>query len=280
MTMINKSCLVLGALVCAGVILHTTLRDAEASSINQPEARLHTELANEPNAAERSGPDTVGVALQSDLVASDAELVVPMQHRFLQGKYRITATNWQQLLATVSPEQARHLRAVNARYFGSLSFDNPQMLKTMVAQGFPTAEEWLQAKDMSDDALRIMAEGGNQKAQAFYLDRMVSNSAELASIREQNPDAYEKSNGPRMAMKASELAPKVQATNKSPFAGYLLGYVYSELSYPKSPESAAAGMFVAVERGDQRGVALMQRYQAKHPQMDVGVVMAAYASFR
>lgn len=276
----KQAMVVLGALACIGLVAFATLRDAEAVAAD-PSAPQGV-AASHPGAGVADVPRLArnpGHQLKQDTTSGPAA-VVPVPQRLLPETGRIEAPQWKELIATLPADQAAYLESVNARYFGALAYDSPQMLKEMVALGFPTPDEWLRAREMTDQDLATLADRGNRKAQAFQLDRVLAQTAEYATLRDKDPDAYAKSMGPRLAMRANELAPRIQASDKSAFAAYLLGHTYAALSQPASPESAAAGMFLAVERGDRRAVNLLQRYQAKHPGMNIGVVMAAYSSFR
>lgn len=209
------------------------------------------------------------------------QLQIPSEYRFQKEVYTIRADSWQDFLRTVTTEEAAYLKQVDANYFGAMSYANPQMLRDLASTGFPLPEEWLEARKMSDAELKALSDGGSNKAKLFYLDRLLGQASQYLELRNENDEsAYRNSPGPRLSLLAHELAPQLQASYKSPFGGYLLGYVYSRLSYPESPESAAAGIFVAFDRGDKRAIELLRHFQEKQPNLDMSAVLAAYSSLK
>lgn len=209
------------------------------------------------------------------------QLQVPAAYRFQKEIYTIRANSWQEFLQTVTAEEATYLKQVDANYFGALSYANPQMLRDLASDGFPLPEEWLEARKMSDAELKALSDGGSNKAKLFYLDRLLDQASQYLDLRNnKNESAYRNSPGPRLSLLAYELATQLQASYKSPFGGYLSGYVYSRLNYPASPESAAAGIFVAFDRGDKRAIELLRQFQTQHPNLDMSAVLAAYSSLK
>ena len=114
------------------------------------------------------------------------------------------------------------------------------------------------------------------QAKTFYLDRLIDRASEYFDLRESNDAAYRTSPGAKYSLQAYELVAQIQAANKSPFRGYLLGSAYSRLNYPASLEAGAAGMFVAYGAGDKRALNILSEYENKHPNMEISRILAAH----
>ena len=211
---------------------------------------------------------------------TSSKLVVPEKFGYKKSMYVGSEYSWDGIVRSVSPEEAKYLQQANSNYFGALAFDNAKELQELVAKGFPLPEEWLEARSMTDQDLKALVDSGNVKAKAFYLDRLVNQASDYLDLRGVDDQKYQDSPGSRLSLLAYEQAAQVQTSYKSPFAGYLLGSTYSRLNYPPSPESAAAGILVAFDTGDERALNLMNTYQAQHPNMDITKIMAAYGALR
>lgn len=187
---------------------------------------------------------------------------------------------WDEIMRSIPPDDARYLRKINANYFGAISFSSPEEKSYLKSSGFPLPEEWLTAKSMSDQELKGLSDSGGVKAKAFYLDRLIERASEYLDLRESDDVAYRNSLGAKYSLQAYELTAQIQAVNKSPFRGYLLGSAYSRLNYPASPEAGAAGMFVAYGSGDKRALNILSDYESKHPNMDISKILAAHNAMR
>ena len=118
------------------------------------------------------------------------------------------------------------------------------------------------------------------KASAIYLNRIIDRSIEYLPLRDKDDSAYRASAGYRYSLEAYALANQIQARYKSPFSSYLLGSMYSQLSYLTSPEMAAAGMFEAFDAGDPRASSFVHQFQASHPQLKLEDIMVARSATR
>ena len=183
--------------------------------------------------------------------------------------------SWEQEVRRMSEDKAAYLDSINNRYFGAVAYENEQERRYLEESGFPSIDEWLQARTMSDNQLQQWASSGDGKAMAFYIDRMLERATPYLHLRGVDDTAYKASPAASYALKAYEFSTQVQSTHKSPFSGYLLGAMFSTLAYSQSPESAAAGIMAARDAGDPRASALLLTYEANHPGMDQQAILAA-----
>lgn len=211
---------------------------------------------------------------------SRENLILPNAYQFKKSLQIRTHNTWNETIDSMPKNDAAHLSSINANYFGSLAFDDADELQDMAAKGFPLPEEWIEASYMTDQELKALSDSGNLKAKVFYLDRLLTRANEYFDLRGVDDSAYQRSPGAKYSLLAYELAAQIQSSYKSPFSGYLLGAAYSRLNYPQSPESAAAGMFVALSAGDKRALGLFRRYEVMHPNMNAGEIMSAYSALR
>ncbi|MGG6345219.1 hypothetical protein ACQ5SA_18450 [Stenotrophomonas indicatrix] len=172
-------------------------------------------------------------------------------------------------------DKAAYLHSIKNRYFGAIAYENEQERRYLEDSGFPSIDEWLQARAMNDNQLQQWASNGDGKAMAFYIDRMLERATPYLHLRGVDETAYKASPAASYALKAYEFSTQIQSTHKSPFTGYLLGAMFSTLAYPQSPESAAAGIMAARDAGDPRASALLLAYEVNHPGMNQQVILAA-----
>ncbi len=258
-------------ILCVSTILLAT--SCQADNVSS-----ETEKASENRQPQLSTQEVGGASRH--VGASDKVVSIPSKFVFKQPSYPIRAKDWDELLKGLTSDDGAFLKEKNEQYFGVFEYGSEMELKERAASGFPLSDEWLAARAMSDQELKSMADAGNIKAKAFYLDRVLSEASPYLSLRGVNDIEFSQGKGNKLAMEAAERAMQIQSSYSGPFAGYQLGYAYSTLSYPYSPESAAAGMFIAMERGDRRALGYLQNYQQMHRNMDVSTVMAAYSSFK
>ena len=188
---------------------------------------------------------------------------------------RSLPSSWDQQVRLMPREHAAYLEGIKQRYFGAVAYGNEQERRELEEAGFPTIEEWMHARTMSDSQLQQQAAMGDGKAMAFYMDRMIERATPYLHLRGTDDTAYDASPAASYVLQAYQYAPQLRVAHRSSFTGYLLGATYSTLSYPPSPEAAAAGIMAAGDAGDPRAGALLLAYQAKHPGMNQDLIQSA-----
>lgn len=231
--------------------------------------------ANSPPPRNAQAPSAAGSATLPPTAQPATERVAALAKPSPRQK---PAVSWDDTVARLPREKAEYLRGLQARYFGSLSFADEKERQYLETAGFPSIEAWLNARQMSDDELKALSDTGDGKAQAIYLDRLITRASDYLYLREVDDAAYRASPGYSYSLKAYELSTQVQFSHRSPFTGYLLGAMYSTLNYPPSPETAAAGMLAAADAGDPRAAALLSDYLAQHPNLDQNLIQVARRS--
>lgn len=242
---------------------------------NKPDKKPMTENENklahvEPNAGQ---------------MASDASLrksngvFLPVRYRFTKSEVDPTAESWGELLDLLPASDKNYLEKINANYFGAMEFNSNSELRKMAQLGIPLPREWLEAKSMTDEELKKMADAGNIKAQMFYADRLIDDAIAYLPVRKSNPAAYDNGPGAKAAMSAYVAVGQLKSSG-SPFAAYQSGRMQYLLDVSASPEFVAGAMFAALDRGDVRAARLLQAFSKDHPGMDAAAIMSVYQSLK
>jgi hypothetical protein len=185
--------------------------------------------------------------------------------------------------SSLSAEQREYLADLSIRYNGIFAGLEGRSMREVEALGFPSAKEWLDAKNLTDDELLNRARQGDVKAKAFYVDRgmfklesLVSSSGaeNISEVFQASPaarDEYQK-----LAIDTQVSAAEILKFHPSPFAAYLFGRTSAVTGGMEFP--IAASIAVAGDLGDARSAALLQAYSSKVGAMDPGAVMSSYNS--
>lgn len=152
--------------------------------------------------------------------------------------------SWDEFLMRVPADERKFLRDADTRYWGMLSFRSSMDLERLRAAGFPTPEQWLEARIQSDTELEVRAAGGDVISQLLYADRLASRASDFGP---EVPPA-ERTRVFAEAVKYSSIALSDPAGGA--FAAYVYGYVNSQMT--RNPEYALAGALLAGRLGDQR----------------------------
>lgn len=215
-----------------------------------------------------------GHAGQTESITIPREYVLGRSTVVLEGE------SWRELLDKLPVSQREMLQDRNAAYFGSLEFSDAEEWKTMARQGFPLPEDWIDASTMSSDELKRMAERGSTKARMLYADRMIDEAIGHLPVRQRDPGAYDHGPGGAAAIQAYIEVGRLVDSTSSPFASYVGGRLRYSLDVPASREAIAGAMFAASQRGDARAAAMLERFVADNPGMDVGSIVAAYQALK
>ena len=190
-----------------------------------------------------------------------------------------SASTFSERLAKLSETDSEYVQAKNTEYFGVLDFGSAADQRRLIEQGFPMPEEWVAARALPEQELLTLAQGGNTKAQMFYIDRVISEVAPVLKERgfgdtPEDRALYSKFN------QASAMSSVLLKQTRSPFAAYQSGLILSVGALGHSPAIAAGSFQVAKELGDTRADALGQRFFSAHSSLDPQAVMASYSSIK
>src|SRR5690606_1523140 len=83
------------------------------------------------------------------------------EHRVSRGQEHVKATrmppSWNEALDRMTLDQRKYLESLNDRYMGVLRYQSAEEGEELARLGFPTAEEWLAARDLTDRQLQEVA---------------------------------------------------------------------------------------------------------------------------
>lgn len=172
-----------------------------------------------------------------------------------------------------------YLQQVDERYLGLLSFESEAEKRALDAAGFPTAEEWLSARQLSDDELQQLAEADREKARVLYADRKLSRF-EAATIKSARGPKTHESETELVLASAEAHASALMALrqSRSPFSAYLAGI--SEAATGGTMEPLAAGIQLAGDLGDRRAESLLRRFNRQYPRANVALIHSSYTMMR
>lgn len=158
------------------------------------------------------------------------------------------------------------LEDFNRRYDDAIAFGSQEELDWLASNGYPLPAEILEATDMSLAELREISEGGDEKAEFLYFDRL---NQELARARNRHagsgldPATIGESREYMEAFVAADMYRRRIADNASPFTGYALARFYEETL--QNPYAAVAALYLSGSRGDHAANAaadqLLRRYR-------------------
>lgn len=231
--------------------------------------------ACQPSAVQTPQPD------QSALQAETA----PAQSGTDEIQRPSSELQWLEDRGHFSEEDHRHLSALSTRYNNIFSGLDAMPAAEVAALGFPTAKEWIEARNLSTEALKAKAEKGDTKAKAFYVDRQLQmlESLTASSGAENILEAFQASPELRDRFQQDFIDAHVTAGellkfHPSPFSAYLFGV--SSAATGGVPFHVAASIAVAGELGDKRSSGLLQAYLEKMGPMDPSAVDSSYKSMR
>lgn len=190
------------------------------------------------------------------------------------------ARSWQEAVSRYSEDERRFLHARSAAYFYVLEFGSEQQQRQMIEQGFPMPEEWLAARNMSDEDLKRLAETGNAKAQMFYIDRSISVLSAVLSQRGLDTKNAQDMQLLQLYASVSAMTHRRLIDSKSPFAAYQDGLFETRTSRTQTLEPFAASIHIAAELGHAGADQLSNVFYQQHPGLDPGTVMHFYQSMR
>ena len=172
-----------------------------------------------------------------------------------------------------------YLQQVDERYLGLLSFESEAEKRALDAAGFPTAEEWLSARQLSDDELQRLAEADREKARVFYADRKLSRF-EAATIKSAGGPKTDELETELVLASAGAHASALMALRQSrtPFSAYLAGV--SEAATGGTMEPLAAGIQLAGDLGDRRAGKVLKQFNQQHPGANVSLIHSSYTTMR
>lgn len=174
---------------------------------------------------------------------------------------------------------------LSSRYNNIFSALEGRSLREVRALGFPTAQEWLDARHLSDDELKSDAERGNVNATIFYTDRRLqfiegliasSGAHSISEVFQASPDLlaqYE-----QLVIDTHVSAAGLLKIHPTPFSAYLFGVSSAVTGGADFPMPAS--MQLAADLGDARAPDLLRDYSSKAEGMDPNAIASAYSSMR
>lgn len=258
----------------ACLILLGSAGHSGASSTSDTRAGDAVEVgqSGEPAASPLSGP--------APHPAGSERIEIPLRLRLPGVDAVRVAPNWDHALSLYSQDERRELQARNTAYFDALRFTSEQEQREMVEQGFPMPEEWLVARNIPDDQLRQWAEGGNSKAQVFYIDRAIAILSPVLEKRGLDMQSESDRALFRLFVQASQMASDRFSEHPTPFAAYQLGLFRTRTSQSQPLEPFAAGIHIAADLGHARAESLSALFYRQHPRLSAGTVMNLYQNMR
>lgn len=182
-----------------------------------------------------------------------------------------SAASWDEFVALQAIPDQEYLQSLEKRYFGAVAFQTADEREYMNRAGFPSPEEWLAAKRMTDSQLQEKADAGDPKAAGMFADRMSVQLGELLELAREDPDAVTDADRARLATLAVAYSSRAMDASKSPFGLYVEGAVLSSIFNSWEPMTAA--LLESMERGDPRVDRLMGQLHARHPNQDIEAIL-------
>lgn len=181
--------------------------------------------------------------------------------------------SWAEFISLQVSSDQVYLEELDHRYFGVLSFRSKDERDYMLRSGFPTPEEWLAAKRMTDAELQELADAGNSKVAGILADRMSVRLEALISLDEEHPEDVGDDDRALVAATAVAYATRAMQGSASPFGVYVEGMVKSSIFDSWEPMTAA--MLEGMRRGDPRANRLIEELHARHPVQDISAIHAS-----
>lgn len=259
----KKERLLLGTLVILSALVAACSEDVSVGA--ESGSSSHVESAQSSLDSQNHNGDPVRAAWA--MLSMDARLGgVEQVHQ---------APSWEALVVSFSPRDREYLESVNANYLGVLAFDTPEEQARMIAQGFPTAEEWLAARDLTDSELRDSAIEGNYKSAVLLADRAMGRAdtarAHGVDTNGQSPAGVQFQ---RDIATSTQFVDQALVISRSPFAAYAAGRQRS-IVYRRA-EPLIAGAMVARQLGDERAAAVVSSVSGPQGSFDQESVMGIY----
>src|SRR5690606_22408044 len=197
-----------------------TTNDHPANEVGQQVPTATDDASRAPSrktAAEQLSPD------------GGERIPVPPEWALVPGDSVPAASNWEELVAGLSPEERELAEAFAARYPEAYDFIKPEQLRWMIENGYPSPREMIEAQLMPRGDLIALATSGNAKAQMLVIDL---ESDELV----RGFDALSDREKAQRMMPLLSMQDELM-TSCSPFAGYIaMSYGrFQQLLYPDSP---------------------------------------------
>jgi|SRR5579884_19705 hypothetical protein len=214
-------------------------------------------------------------------IAEDGTVPVPARFQ-LPGVPRVragTAASFQEWIGLYPEADQAAIRDFNAKHFGVYSINSPQQIAWMAQNGYPMPEDLIAAKALTDEDLRRLAQGGNDKAGFLLRERDIETlRAALQTYAAQgNTDSDFWLNDPaaEKMRQDDDLYRQLLRQSNSPFKGYLQA---QESLLTKDPLEAdadvIAGLAWAMSLGDFRASQLMTNFEG-NDSIRVAMFMAA-----
>jgi hypothetical protein len=178
----------------------------------------------------------------------------------------VSAESFSELLETYDSHARSELEAFNRRYGGAVTFDSGAERDWLASNGYPLAEEIVEAATMPRAELQALADSGNQKAEFLYFDRLVE---DLIRARENHlatglgPETLGENREYLEAFVAVDKYRARIADNGSPFTGHALARFYEQTL--NNPYAAIGALYLSGSRGDHEATRaaeeLIRRYR-------------------
>ena len=223
-----------------------------------------------------------------EVVASNAPRHPVQQHETAAAAQRHGGSalfHWSERGSGLPPADRAYLAQLSSRYHNIFADLDGRSLREVRALGFPTAQEWLEARQLSDEELKADADGGNLNAKIFYTDRRLMEIERLVASLEADSilDVFRESPELRAQHQQQVIDTHVSAAgllkfHPTPFTAYLFGVSSAVTGGEEFP--IPASMKLAADLGDTRAPALLRDYSRHVGEMDANAVASSYSSMR
>lgn len=196
---------------------------------------------------------------------STSEITVPARFRLDNKAHSLRPANDTiNLLSRYSGRDHEEIKAFyDAVGDGVFAFRSEEQLSWLLQNGYPTPDEILLSKDLTDLQLQQLAKNGNFKGQAFYLDRILRG----ASKRDTDSVAT--------IIETTRILDNMLSTG-SPFAGWVLARYKTIKSDPAGALAAYTWSYMA---GDSRTSSLLND-EALNLDVIAGEALSNYAALQ
>jgi hypothetical protein len=182
-------------------------------------------------------------------MSADGTVAVPARYR-LPGVERVrTAKNFKEWLAQFPLDQQAFIADFDKTHFSVYStITSPQQVAWMAARGYPMPEDIVAAKNISDEELKQLAAGGNDKAGFLLNERQ-------ATLIRSKIDAYVAGGGTESELLRNDVAFAIErsrvndnlraiyTSSESPYKGYVMA---EEASMLRDPDARSAGIIAGL----------------------------------
>jgi hypothetical protein len=250
----TRIALIVTAVVAVAITVFFALRPAspepgttnETASQTLPAAATAAELPVRPE----ESPTSDTSAGSERRATTPLRTPIPNQYALVPGMTVPVASNWEELIAEMSPGDRLIAEELAKQYPEAYAFSSPEQLEWMLANGYPMPSEFVEASKMDQESLMQLAKSGNSKAAMLAYDRVVGDLVEQGTLLDGEPEK---------SARLFELQSTLRGKHCSPFPFYALARYYESASRLQTGAAqedplnmALAAYSVVASMGDRR----------------------------